>query len=672
MPTRSRPSPTAGERIDLDLAEAALVERYARLVRLTYLVLPTSLTRHRRVLTAHGIVQRALPGTGTRLLRPAPRRVPAPRGAHERPGYAWVREQVLREALRHERRPSWWPHRLPPPRALRPGLPTVIGLRLFPRAGGTEEVALDQALGQADGATRAAFVLATLDELPSEGVDDVLVRLGVPDPARARERAARLADAARGAAETLVRSDEFDPSSVRTRPTDLLRRRHRVRLGLLAGTAAVVTGTVLGLVGSGATPLTGPAPVPHGSGALDPERVVARTRTAWDDTSRVDFTAWPTRGARAKDTELLAKALNAWARAGGALGEDGRTGRAAGIAFARTPGTPAGAPTGSPKLLFAGDVEGDAVVLFHDGDRVARYTEPAAGNGAGNGTAFEVARVDDADVTTAAALVLHRSKAGARWLTAPWIDESATRDLLRPDTPARALGVSKDGITSPLPEPPAGGGCGSWPVAQFRSSARIVEKHSFLLTDLGALSPVHLTYTPPPGAGAPARQPREATGSEALVTWARLGCRLAGLRGQGVRAVNTWDFAAQRLPEGGGEAVWACTRADTWAGRGEVFLSLRTPAARPAAPVDVVARAADTAACSRFGQHVVAGARWKSPRGHWYALGAGSRRVSALTTSGAVSGTHAGTTFAVRAPEDGAVRVRARLENGESLDEVGR
>ncbi|SCE23363.1 hypothetical protein GA0115252_13671, partial [Streptomyces sp. DfronAA-171] len=71
MPTRSRPSPTAGERIDLDLAEAALVERYARLVRLTYLVLPTSLTRHRRVLTAHGIVQRALPGTGTRLLRPA-------------------------------------------------------------------------------------------------------------------------------------------------------------------------------------------------------------------------------------------------------------------------------------------------------------------------------------------------------------------------------------------------------------------------------------------------------------------------------------------------------------------------------------------------------------------------------------------------------------------------
>ncbi|NEA43604.1 hypothetical protein G3I42_30940, partial [Streptomyces sp. SID11385] len=120
--------------------------------------------------------------------------------------------------------------------------------------------------------------------------------------------------AARGAAETLVRSDEFDPSSVRTRPTDLLRRRHRVRLGLLVGTAAVVTGTVLGLVGSGATPLTGPAPVPHGSGALDPERVVARARTAWDDTSRVDFTAWPARGALTKDTDLLAKALNAWAR----------------------------------------------------------------------------------------------------------------------------------------------------------------------------------------------------------------------------------------------------------------------------------------------------------------------------------------------------------------------
>ncbi|SCD73219.1 hypothetical protein GA0115246_1052717 [Streptomyces sp. SolWspMP-sol7th] len=85
-------------------------------------------------------------------------------------------------ALRHARAPPRWPHRLPPPRALRPGLPTVIGLRLFPHAGGTEEVALDQALGQTDGATRAAFVLATLDELPPEGVDDVLVRLGVEDP----------------------------------------------------------------------------------------------------------------------------------------------------------------------------------------------------------------------------------------------------------------------------------------------------------------------------------------------------------------------------------------------------------------------------------------------------------------------------------------------------------
>ncbi|MYX22261.1 hypothetical protein GTY77_19665, partial [Streptomyces sp. SID8380] len=65
-------------------------------------------------------------------------------------------------------------------------------------------------------------------------------------------------------------------------------------------------------------------------------------------------------------------------------------------------------------------------------------------------------------------------------------------------------------------------------------------------------------------------------------------------------------------------------------------------------------------------------ARWKSPQGHWYALGAGSRQVTALTTSGAVSGTHPGTTFAVRAPEDGPVRVRARLGNGETLDEMGR
>ncbi|MER7400709.1 hypothetical protein ABT381_34930, partial [Streptomyces sp. NPDC000151] len=47
--------------IDVEQAEAALVEHYPRLVRLAYLVLPPRLGRSRRVLTAHAVTQRALP-----------------------------------------------------------------------------------------------------------------------------------------------------------------------------------------------------------------------------------------------------------------------------------------------------------------------------------------------------------------------------------------------------------------------------------------------------------------------------------------------------------------------------------------------------------------------------------------------------------------------------------
>ncbi|NEB76655.1 hypothetical protein G3I40_15705, partial [Streptomyces sp. SID14478] len=56
-------SPPAGgaDVIDVEQAEAALVEHYPRLVRLAYLVLPPGLGRNRRVLTAHSVTQRALP-----------------------------------------------------------------------------------------------------------------------------------------------------------------------------------------------------------------------------------------------------------------------------------------------------------------------------------------------------------------------------------------------------------------------------------------------------------------------------------------------------------------------------------------------------------------------------------------------------------------------------------
>ncbi|WP_433017587.1 hypothetical protein [Kribbella sp. CA-294648] len=41
--------------------EAALLDDYSAFVRLAYLILPPSLGRHRRILAAHGVVQRAYP-----------------------------------------------------------------------------------------------------------------------------------------------------------------------------------------------------------------------------------------------------------------------------------------------------------------------------------------------------------------------------------------------------------------------------------------------------------------------------------------------------------------------------------------------------------------------------------------------------------------------------------
>ncbi|MGW3851445.1 hypothetical protein ACWD74_30865, partial [Streptomyces fagopyri] len=63
MPLPPFPRAVRRGRTGLDRAEAALVEEYSDLVRLAYLTLPSSLSRHRRILVAHSLVQRSLPGT---------------------------------------------------------------------------------------------------------------------------------------------------------------------------------------------------------------------------------------------------------------------------------------------------------------------------------------------------------------------------------------------------------------------------------------------------------------------------------------------------------------------------------------------------------------------------------------------------------------------------------
>jgi len=658
---QQRSAAASSEPLGVQQAEAALVEHYPRLVRLAYVVLPPSLGRHRRVLAAHGAVQRALPVTRTAPARmaqvPAQSRRSPEAGQAKAPGsapYAWMRLRVLRTALAYERRPRWWPGRLPAPAALRPTLPVVWGLRLFPRAGGVDELALDRALSEVPGAVRAAFALQLLDGLPETAVRALLAEAGVDDPAGAVRRAARLGRPDRAGAQVLLRSGEFDPCTVQTRPSDLLRRRHRVRAAALAAALCVVAGTLAVAAGND---VRDEAP---GAGvtvpALDPAALLRTAAEQWADTSRIDFTAWPVRGDRRGDGELLGRALRAWSEPPG------------NVQVSTTPGTVGVPPAQPPRLLFAGEVDGAAVVLFHDGGvRIVRYAEPLAGGG---GAALDFARTDDADVTTGAAVVVSRTGEKARFLLAPWISETTTRDLLAPDTPGRPLEVGPDGITAAVERPAAGGGCDAWPVLQLRSSERIVENHAFLVTDLGDLAPAHLTYTPKPGGGAPARQPREATGPEALLAWARTACSLRALSGSGVRAVNNWAFAEQRLPEGGASAEWLCTRADTWRGPGRVLVQFLQPAASPTAPAAVVADRNDTALCSRFGQHILAGTHWKAASGRWYVLAAGSRAVNRIEATGQVRGAAGGPTLAVRAPRDASVELTARLREGGTLAAV--
>ncbi|EFH31738.1 LOW QUALITY PROTEIN: conserved hypothetical protein, partial [Streptomyces pristinaespiralis ATCC 25486] len=153
--------------MEVGQAEAALVEHYPRLVRIAYLVLPSSLGQGRRVLTAHAVVQRSLRGDAAATPVPAVPPARRPEGAGD-PGYTYVRDRVLRQALDAARplRRRGLPRRAQFP----PLLPHVWGLRVFPRSGGADELALDQRLSALSGPARAAYVLRHLEKLSDRDV----------------------------------------------------------------------------------------------------------------------------------------------------------------------------------------------------------------------------------------------------------------------------------------------------------------------------------------------------------------------------------------------------------------------------------------------------------------------------------------------------------------------
>ncbi|WP_329398281.1 hypothetical protein [Streptomyces melanogenes] len=620
----SRPTP-----IGIEQAEAALVEHYPRLTRLAYLVLPPSLGRNRRVLTAHALVQRSLP----RKHGGAEAAIPAPRRGD--PGYGFVRRQVVRQALEAGlplRRRAW------PKRAqLPPVLPQVWGLRLFPRSGGADELALDQRLSALSGPARAAFVLRGLDRLSDAEVRRELDAVGVENPEQALEDAGDPGDGA-----TLLQAAEFDPCSLQARPTDLMRRRQHLRAALVAAAALAVCGTLLGLPGDGWGPDGAAAPPyarnPAAEAALDPARVVRVDAAVWRTSARTDFSVWPARGSLTGDTALLRRALAVWARPGRS------------VQVSATPGTPSGPPMGAPQLLYAGRVDRASVVLFYDGLRVARYAEPVDGT---SGAALDFARVDGADAASAGALVVGRTDGNVRYLTAPWVREAAVRDLLDPAAAPRPLPRDRDGVTSPLVSPAQARDCTSWDVLQLRDDSA-----GRLLTDLGELAPARLTWGPPDA-------PRDITGTTAREAWARTACLLPTVRSQGVRAVNAWQFARQPLPEANGTAAWLCTRADTWSGTdNRVLAQFQAPGAGKATAGAVAARAENSAACGTHQPRVLAGVLWKSRGGHWYVLAAGSEDLTRVAVSGGVDASERGHLLAVRTQEGARAQLDGRLADG--------
>lgn len=620
--TAPRPRAALDAAIDIDRAEAALIEHYPRLVRLGYLVLPPALGRHRRVLTAHALVQRALPRT-----RPGAGEA-APAGD---PGYAYVRLRVLSAALDAARPRARFAR--PRPGQLPPLLPQVWGLRLFPRSGGADELALDQALGRLAAPARAAFVLRALELGADREVRALLEAAGVEDPgaAVAEATAVRVPPGSREG--TLLKSVEFDPCSLQARPTDLMQRRRHLRAAAVATVAAAVCGALL-LSFTGGSP-DGAAAPPYARNAaaeqaLDPGLLTRAEPDVWKRADRPGFASWPARGSRTDDAPLLRRALAVWARPGDA------------VHVTATPGTPTGPAAGPAQLLYADDVDSATVVLLYDGLRVVRYAEARGGDS--TTAALDFARADAADTDTATAVVVGRADGNVRYLTAPWVTSSAVRDLLVPGQAARPLRRNADGLTDPVAGPAAEGDCRAWPVLQLGPR---------LATDLGELIPARLT-TGAPGSAASSPAP-----------WSHTACQLQPLHSQGVRSVHLWHFAHQRLPGPAGAADWYCTRAETWRGTGSrVLAQFQAPGARPADRAAVVGRAEDSPACGPRAPHALAGGLWRSPGGIWYALAAGSEDVTSIAATGGVHGTEPGPTAFWPASAGAQAQLSGRLRDG--------
>lgn len=648
MTTRPRDGGTGGPGpLDMEQAEAAIIEHYRRLVRLAYVVLPPSLGRHRRVLTAHAVAQRALPREKSVAEEAAavPRQR-AGRGPAADPGYALVRLRTLREALDTGRPPRIAGRELGRLRRGQPLLPRVLGLRLRPTSGGGEALELEKALAEVSSSTRAAFALQRLEGMTREEARALLVAAGMSEPHAhgAVTSAARLpgAEEAEQAGPAATPPPLEDPAVLHLHPTDLVRRRRRLRTAVAVAAAAVVGAGLLAVV-----PDRGPTGNPAALQALDPSLVVKARADSWESATRLDFTGWPARGALTDDNDLLRRALAVWADP-----DDS-------VRVSATPGTAAGPAAGPPQLLYAGEVGDARLVILHDGLRLVRYGEPLEGEG----SVLDFARTDGADGSTSA-VVLNRDTETTRYLTAPWVATAGVHDLLLPEAEPRELAVDEEGVTDPVANVFNRESCTTYPVVRFAGGEGDGgAPAATVLADMGELLPARI--------GEAGDSPLEGPGSE---VWARTACHLSSVNGEGVRSVTSTAFAAQELPGGAGTAQWVCTRAETWRGAGSRAMTqfqAPQPDGEAVAPGVVTARAEDTAACGERAPDVVGGILWKSDDEQWFLLAAGSEGVTSLSAEGGVTGEVPGRIAALPASEGAEAELRGSRADGTVVEALG-
>ncbi|MFF9145473.1 hypothetical protein ACF1BN_11525 [Streptomyces sp. NPDC014861] len=722
------PSP-AGP-VDVEQAEAALVERYPRLVRIAYLVLPPTMGRNRRVLTAHALVQRALPR----------RRVPGPAVPEARrpedavdPGYAYVRGEVLRQAL-----VAALPlRRLAVPRRaqLPPLLPQVWGLRLFPRAGGADELALDQLLAGLSAPARAAYVLRGLERQGDAEVLRVLAAAGADDPAAALAELAALedepapdgaeadgADGADGAEAGTGRAPDL-PAAPRggERPPRVAEQPGPGRTrggGPVSGNAP----------GSGDAPPSGRTPGSPGRRA-DPGAPAARARSAGRRVSGaalLESAEFDPCTLQARPGDLLRRRQHGRAAlvgvaallvCGALLGLPGdgwgRNGAAA-PSYARNPAAEAALDPAKVKRVNAavwpgavrrdfsvwparGELAGDAGLLrralavwARPGGAVESSATPGTpvGPPMGPPQLLFAGRVDAARV-----VLLHDGLRIVRYAEPVVGTAGAALDFARTDAAegpgAAAVVVTRAaGNVRYLTAPWVTGaavrdllmpGKEPWPLGRdargvtdaLPSPAQAKECARWNTLQLRDGSGSRLLGDL--GELVPARllwgspdAPVDATGREARAAWARTACQLSTLLGQGVRSAQAWAFARQTLPEGAGRATWVCTRAETWRGTGSRVLAQFLPPERKV-PASLAARAQDAPACGAREPRVLAGALWQAPGGGWYVLAAGGPDVASVEVTGGVKARAEGPVLAAAAQAGARAELSATLEDGRRM-----